>query len=156
MGILVKESLLSVYNVTVIDKNHDGIMALLFSSDVQTDFIVCVCYLPPFNSVRAEFSAHLTSLLYSNSNCNAIFLCGDFNARIGDVIDTTSIDDLQLPRQVIDMTRNSYCNVFIDFLKDCKLCILNGRITQGLNDYTFFSSRGKSVVDYFLTSYENI
>ena len=159
VGILVKKSILSLFKVKVIDKKYDGIMALHFNSDSFIDFIVCVCYLQPFSSVHAnstEFFVHLTSLLYSNNDCNVIFICGDFNARIGNTVDMISLDNTQLSRQVIDFTKNSYCDVFIDFLKDCNLCILNGRITQNLNDYTFFSSRRKSVVDYFLTPNENL
>ena len=117
-----------MFQVKVIDKKFDGIIALHFSSDTYIEFIVCVCYLPPFNSVHAnctEFFLHLSSLLYSNNNCNTIFLCGDFNSRIGDTNDTTLIHDIDLPRQVIDFTKNSYCDAFTDFLKDHNLCILN-------------------------------
>ena len=144
-GILVKHSFLLKFKPEVIDKDFDSIMALKFSSDYYVNFIVCVCYLPPVNSVHAnssEFFMHLTSL-YLKNECNNIFICGDFNARIGDSPDTTSLDDAQLHRQVIDLTKNSYCEIFTEFLKDCKLCMLNGRITQDLNDYTFFSTGGK-------------
>ena len=41
--------------------------------------------------------------IYVNSDCDAIFLCGDFNARIGSLNDTSEFDNITIPqRQVID------------------------------------------------------
>ena len=36
------------------------------------------------------------------------------------------------------------------------MCILNGRITPHFNNYTCISTKGRSVVDYFLTSHMSI
>ncbi len=42
----------------------------------------------------------------------------------------------------------------MDLLKDSKLCVLNGRVTPTLDDYTFISHLGKSVVDYIAVNHE--
>lgn len=37
---------------------------------------------------------------------------------------------------------------------DIKLCILNGHLKKEANDYTYISSRGRSVVEYILTPHD--
>ena len=53
---------------------------------------------------------------------------------------------------VIDTTTNSYCDILLEFLIDCNLCMLNGRL--GTHDFTHISTRGKSVVDYVFVPHE--
>ena len=53
---------------------------------------------------------------------------------------------------VIDTTTNSNCDILLDFLIDCNLCMLKGRL--GTNDFTHVSTRGKSVVDYVFDPHE--
>ncbi len=36
-----------------------------------------------------------------------------------------------------DTVKNSHGECFMDFLKDNKLCVLNGRVTPTLDDYTY-------------------
>ncbi len=50
----------------------------------------------------------------------------------------------------IDTVRNSHGECFKDFLKDSKLCVLNGRRNPRLDDYTFISH----VVDYIAVNHE--
>jgi hypothetical protein len=57
-------------------------------------------------------------------------------------------------RSVLDFTRNSYCNTFIEFLTGVN-CWLNGRVGND-NDFTCLSSKGQSIVDYCFVSYENL
>ena len=38
---------------------------------------------------QEEFLSHVLSNIYVNSDCDTIFLCGDFNARIGSVNDVS-------------------------------------------------------------------
>jgi len=53
---------------------------------------------------------------------------------------------------VIDYTENSNGDLFIEFLTDINFAILNGRI--GVNDFTYISPQGRSVVDYICVLYE--
>ena len=77
------------------------------------------------------------------------FLCGDFNARVGDESDfIEGVDDVPI-RHVIDNVSNAYGTLFGDFLTDCNLCMLNGRFKY--NDFTH-----KSVVDYAVVPHEQL
>ena len=83
-------------------------------------------------------------------------IAGDFNARIGlkqDYIE--QVDSIQ-KRLGIDTLCNAHCDVFLEFLKDTKLCTLNGRVTPEFDNYTCLNTRGKSVVDYILTNHKNV
>jgi hypothetical protein len=62
------------------------------------------------------------------------------------------VDDVSV-RSVLDFTRNSYCNTFIEFLTSINCCMLNGRVGNN-NDFTCVSSKGQSVIDYCIVSYE--
>ncbi len=78
-----------------------------------------------------------------------IIFCGDLNARIGKKLDTEVDIDMDLPQRVpLDHTENSHGKQFIEFLKNCKLCVLNGRFDCRNDNFTSVG-RGKSVVDYF-------
>ena len=92
------------------------------------------------------------SQLYINNDADAIFICGDLNARCGNGIDTL-LDDSDIPeRHVMDTcTVNLYGEKLIDFVRDMTLCIVNGRVSPEKDNYTSISNRGRSVVDYILT-----
>ena len=92
--------------------------------------------------------------LYSHIDCTII--CGDVNSRIGNEKDFIKDIDGIIERHVLDKVKNSYCDNFIDFLKDSKMCILNGRVTPNLDNFTCINARGKSVVDYMLIHQENL
>ena len=103
-----------------------------------------------------QFFANLLSIVYLASNTDLFVLCGDFNARIGTKIDFIKGIDNISPRKSIDQTVNGHGNVFIEFLLESKLCVLNGRVTPQSDDFTFVSTRGKSVVDFIAVPHENI
>ena len=66
------------------------------SFDINTPNILMACLLHDtpmkFNSQLGfsptEFFGHLMSQLYINNDADAIFICGDLNARCGNGIDT--------------------------------------------------------------------
>ncbi|CAC5378479.1 unnamed protein product [Mytilus coruscus] len=81
--------------------------------------------------------------VYMYQNIGKLYICGDFNARCGDMQDfIEGVDDVQI-RAVIDDVLNRNGEMLIEFLVDCNLCMLNGRI--GKQNYTNISSKGKSV-----------
>ena len=108
------------------------------------------CSIPELNKVTREGSISLAHML--NNDADAIFICGDLNARCGNGIDTLS-DDTDIPeRHVMDTcTVNLYGEKIIDFVRDMTLCIVNGRVSPEKDNYTSISNRGRSVVDYILT-----
>ena len=154
VGILVKNTILSLYSVSIIDKQVDGILAAEFKSKFsECNFIIFCCYLPPINSPWAEptkFFGHLLSQLYLHDKGDLILMCGDFNARIGKETDLANFD--HIPNRVaLDTCKNGYCDIFLDFLKDSKCCVLNGRFAK---DNFTSTHRGNAVVDYILTPHD--
>ena len=62
------------------------------------------------------FLSHVLSYIYINNECASVFVCGDFNARIGSLDDLTDFDDANiLKRRVLDKTINQHGHSFIDF-----------------------------------------
>ncbi|CAG2231287.1 unnamed protein product [Mytilus edulis] len=161
VALLVRNDVLSDYNVTKINDLVDGIIWIRFSERNNTEscFYICVVYLPPENSARSvnihEFLDSLTSDIYTIPNGSPFYLCGDWNSRVADIPDfITGIDNLP-ERQVIDFTHNTYGDILCDFLSNVNCCILNGRNSLH-NDFTYVSTRGASVVDYCIVPYEKL
>ena len=76
------------------------------------------------------------------------------NTRVGLNTDFIEGVDLVTPRNVIGYTENGHGDAFINFLCDAHFAKLNGRFKD--NDFTCISTKGKSVVDYICTPYEDI
>ena len=159
VGVLIKSSLFTVFNVKVIDKSLDGVLVLKLSL-IESEFSVTLfcCYLPPETSVRGRdsmsFFAHLTSLIYLCMDSDLLLLCGDFNARIGDESDVILSVDTVPGRQCIDSVKNGHGTALLEFLHDMKLCTLNGRLNPNCDNYTSISTRGSAVVDYIVTTHD--
>ena len=94
--------------------------------------------------------------MYLNSFAENIFLAGDFNARIGGRLDFIEYLDTINERCALDKTVNSYCDAFLEFIKDVKMCIVNGRVTPKYDNYTCVNRNGCSVVDYIITDYGSL
>ncbi len=157
---MVKSALLDEFRVKIIDKEIDGILGVELENKVSGFTIVLFCcYLPPENSVWGKdptsFFSHLITQLYMQQQADLIFLCGDLNGPISNMNDVNAeVDDVHLKRHVIDKVKAGHGQEIIDFVRDSKLAIVNGRITPEKDNYTFVSSRGRSVVDYFITPHD--
>ena len=161
VGILVRKELLNDFKVEITNSDVEGILWIKFTSkvDKEDSFYVCSIYLPPEFSSRAvnvnEFYDSLLSQIYTLPGGRMFYLCGDISSRVGENLDyIPSVDDLP-NRNIVDFNCNSYGEIFIDFLINCNLCILNDRNNVN-NDITFISTRGKSVFDYCLCDYEQL
>ena len=161
VGIFVRNQLLNTFTVSVLDDTVEDILwvKLIHRDNVPSDNIVlCVAYLPPSDSVRNNdpeaFYCSLLEQVYAFQNEDKLFVCGDFNSRVGDDSDyIEGVDDVR-PRDILDSTSNANGDPLIEFLVDCGLCMVNGRL--GTNNYTHVSHRGKSVVDYVFVPYEQL
>ena len=73
-------------------------------------------------------------------------------------MEDNSVDiDWNLPPQSnLDLITNGHDHKFIEFLKDNRAIICNGRITPEYNDYTFLSPQGNSVPDYLYTNIDHL
>ena len=160
VAILVSNKLLSNFVVSRLDCLCDGLIGIrLMSRNVNQSILVLSCYLPPEGSPWANttlFFSNLTKQVYEMKEDDMIILAGDFNARIGGNEDFIGTLDNVNPRVIIDTRTNSYGDILLDFLKDCKLCICNGRITPESDNFTCSNSKGQSVVDYVITTQDNL
>ncbi len=162
VGFLIKNTVLSDYTFSIVDKTYDGIMVIdLTHKIIGTKLLFASCYLPPENSPYGRnatgFLNHLSSICYSQSNVyDRLYFCGDLNARVGDLQDCTPDIDIELPkRSCIDTIENNHGKSLIEFLNDNKLCILNGRFDPTKDNYTYVSGNGSSVVDYIICPHDN-
>ena len=93
--------------------------------------------------------------IYEYQWFGTIYVCGDFNSRIGESPDfIEGIDDVP-NRNIIDYTSNDYGAVLLEFLINSNFCVLNGR-NYIKNDFTCIRPQGCSVVDYCLVSHTDL
>ena len=148
------------YSFEIIDKSLDEILCIkLTSKSTDYSLLLLICYLPPENSVwgrnSQQFLSHVLSYIYINNECASVFVCGDFNARIGSLDDLTYFDDVNIiKRHVLDKPINQHGHSFIDILNEAKLCILNSRFNETENNFTSVSTPGKAVVDYICVPHD--
>jgi hypothetical protein len=131
VGVLIKHTLLETYDIKVVDREKDGILALVFTDKQTLHSFVCVCtYLTPENSVwgrdASSFYNHLLQLVYMYSDVDAFFMLGDLNSRIGSKVDFNADFDSIVDRVPIDLTKNLHGEALIEFLLNSKMCVLNG------------------------------
>ena len=98
-----------------------------------------------------NFFGHLIAQLYMHSYADSVYLCGDFKVRTGSLVDTAAEDSDVLPRISLDKERNNTGEKLVEFVKDMNLALVNGRLPPDFDDFTSISSRGRSIVDYFIT-----
>lgn len=161
IAILVKKHILNSYKFIEIDKQIDGIfIAKLINIASGYCIIIIACYLPPERSVwgrnASGFFEHILNYVYLVAECDALFLMGDINARIGSKQDFIQEVDQVKNRIVLDKTVNKHGEVFHEFLLDAKMCLVNSRVTPDFDNYTCVSSKGRSVVDYIAVPMNNI
>lgn len=115
-------------------------------------------YLPPENSPwgrdATAFFFHLLTQVYLHCETDALILYGDLNSRIGSIQENNDCFDNIQHRTSIDKTCNQHGKSFLEFLNDSRCCILNGRFGKE-SEYTFYSTRGHSVVDYISLPLDN-
>lgn len=87
------------------------------------NFCLAVCYLPPATFSRGdislEFFDHLKAKVYEYQYLCTFFVCGDFNARCGDIWDLWSNTPTTISPRIItnDNQPNSHSRSLLDFLK---------------------------------------
>ena len=136
------------------------------------DWAIVFVYNPPkyseytsdkWDSVLSETINELSDSFREN-----IIVCGDFNARCGqlnelnewseDKFENSSFGQVQaMQRKSKDKLVNAYGKKMVSFCKDNNLVILNGRtVGDPEGDYTFIGSQGVSVIDVALTFEPNL
>ena len=161
VGILAANYLFSEFDIFVLDKQFDGMLTLsLCHKETEYKFILVTAYLPPDNSLYGRdatgFFSHLINLIYMHTDYDAIYIAGDLNGRIGNKSDFIEcVDDIP-KRTAIDIDFKGHGEAILDFCFESKFCVVNGRIDPVNDNFTFISSKGSAVVDYFLTSHDHL
>ena len=143
---------------------------------LDEDVFMCIVYIPPENSsyykVRNQDTlAYINEDLAKYTTLGKIILAGDFNARSNvknDFIRNDNGDDIDTFHYIADkeiLTRNSQdmadaCSrgrKLIDMCISARLRIANGRcMGDSLGQFTCHKYGGSSVIDYLITSEENL
>ena len=162
VGILLHDRITRNYSYDVVDMSHEGILwiRLKHKHEPDIEFYICACYLPPETSSRGDiqesFFISLLTEIYVLSGNSPIIILGDFNKRLGNKQDVDYNIDSDVPvRSCVDETAKN-ADTFTDFLRDSRFCVLNGRFDPLLDNYTCFTNRGQSVVDYICTGYDTL
>ena len=138
-------------------------MTLILKNNLN-DFTlgVLALYLPPDNYIYGRdsegFFTNASALYEDLSGCDLVVGGGDLNARTKDIIDfDPDVDGDIIPkRHNPDRTKNKHADDFILFLKENRLVILNARVTNHRNNFTFVSPLGCSVPDYLFTPVKSL
>ena len=141
---------------------QEGILGLkLKCKESDTLIGLLANYLPPDSYLYGKDPEGFfleNSLIYSDLlDCDLVVGGGDLNSRTRgekDYIDF--IDGNTAVRINPDQEKNSHGNFFLQFLKDNRALICNGRVTPEFNDFTFLSPRGRSVPDYIYCPADHI
>ena len=148
--LLLNHSIVAVYR-----GNSDGILAVkLKNNDCDALIGIIVNYLPPdtyhYGRDPEGYFADNAVIWSDLSDCDLVVAGGDLNSRTKKELDYLPEIDGKLvtPRSNPDHVKNSHGGFFLQFLKDNRALICNGRITPELNDFTFLGARGRSVPDY--------
>ena len=155
VGVLIRDNILTEYDVTIIDECFEGIlgMSLKHKSSEYSLNLFC-CYLAPENSHWGRnaigFYAHLLNQIYLDNDVDDCIICGDLSSRVGDLLDyILDVDEINA-RKTVDKVVNHHGQSLIEFLLESKYVMLNGRINEENIAATCVTARGSSMVDYVL------
>ncbi len=59
-------------------------------------------------------------------------------------------------KKIIDFNINPHGEVFLDFLLESKMCVINGRVCPENDNFTCVHTTGSSVVDFICTLHDNV
>lgn len=159
VAILIKNEVFENYSVKTEVMDVDGMLSVVLTHK-HTEYVsvIIVNYLPPCGSSFGKdpdgFFNKLLIKTYEHYEADVLFMCGDFNARIGDLQDVSEgNENYTIPvRASVDKVVNSHGRCLLDFLNDSMCCVLNGRLN--LPSYTCHVQSGSSTVDYGIAPYD--
>ena len=163
IAIAIHSTVLEYHTILGVYNGVDGQLAVKMQCNKsETKIGVLGLYLSPdsyrYGQDSEGFFDQASVLWEELSDCDLKIGGGDINARTRDMVDyIPEIDGGFIPkRNNPDKNKNAHADSFITFLKDNRAIILNGRITPEYDNYTFVSTRGCSVPDYFFCPVENM
>ena len=161
IGLLIRTSLFNTCSIERCCEIDDYVLGILIKNYQSGHSMLVMCvYLPPEDSRYGQNNELILNLisyeLFNNEDVDDIYICGDFNARIGKLND--SVMNSTVPMcTVLDDTINLQGQKLVNFCNDVNCCVVNGRVTTDQDDFTSLTSyKGKAVVDYHITRCENL
>ena len=155
VAIALNNRLLLTHKIEKVYKDLDGLLGLkLVCNEMDTSLGFIANYLPPdtyhYGQDPEGYFSNLSVLWSELSECDLLVAGGDLNSRTSCEPDFLGdIDgDIVTLRSNPDTSKNAHGEYFLQFLKDNRAIICNGRVTPDFNDYTFLSTSGCSVPDY--------
>ena len=182
IGVLIKSSLETSGTVKIIKNSDFSIWIKIKQSDKIDSFLGAV-YIPPLDSsstVSSFINNNAFNLIQEEisnfSQKGNVAICGDFNARTGnladhveipgsdafDLIPFGSIDTFPAhDRHSDDVKTNKYGKDLIELCKSSNMRIMNGYFQNDKNTgaFTCYTPRGKSLIDYLICDvsfYQNL
>ena len=136
-------------------------------TSTEKNVFLCATYIPPIESPYFKDDMFFTleeDITYFQAS-GQIIVCGDLNARTGQVADTLNPQGdkhlpgignipspLRSPRLNYDKATNNHGSQLLQLCRSLGLYIVNGRFRgDSYGRYTHSSSKGNSTVDYFIT-----
>ena len=172
IAVLVKETLRNACKFEpVSDSDVVWVQVQKDITKLNNDLYLAFVYLPPCNSTYAKaYGKYIVQKLEKQIEgflCKGkVIICGDFNARVGDLIDAINEEERHLPLpydgsyefimpriSCDNKTTNHYGKWLIDLCSDNQMYNVNGRTLGDLaGKFTRHTPRGSSVIDYFISS----
>ena len=163
IAIAIHSTLLECHTILSVLQGIDGQLAIKMKCNRSEITIgILGLYLSPdsyrYGQDSENFFNQASALWQEITDCDLTIGGGDINARTRDMVDyIPEVDGQIIPKRLNpDKNKNAHADSFITFLKDNRSIILNGRITPEYNNYTFISTRGCSVPDYFFCPVDNL
>ena len=136
-------------------------------TSTEKNVFLCATYIPPIESpyFKEDMFSTLEEDITHFQASGQIIVCGDLNARTGQVADTLNPQGdkhlpgignipspLRPPRLNYDKATNNHGAELLQLCRSLGLYIVNGRFRgDSYGRYTHGSSKGNSTVDYFIT-----
>ena len=162
IAIAIHNTVLDCHNLLSVFKGIDGQIGIKIQcKETEVKIGILGLYLSPdsyrYGQDAEGFFNQASAMWQDLSDCDLIIGAGDINARTKELVDyIPDIDGKDIPPRVNpDQSKNAHADNFLTFLKDNHSVILNGRVTPEHNNYTFVSTRGCSVPDYFFCPIDN-
>lgn len=161
--------------IDVIKEIKSGIVLIKLRKEFffkDEDIYICFVYIPHekssyYNVHDCDFFETIDNIVLEYKEKGNVFVCGDFNSRVGLLNDLLDFDNLDryigsvrhdeiptIPKRCsMDKTVNNFGKKFIQTCYNTELTLFNGRLGNDPNGkFTFCTSNGRSVNDYLLVS----
>lgn len=155
MVVLVSRSEFNFHSV--IHRSNNTLLIHISCRFTHRHFLVGNVYIPPTSvndNLLYDFIDQLELFIEEYPDAEYV-IGGDFNARVGTLGTLPAELDCVLPvaRSSCDVTIDSRGETLVDFMLECDMLLLNGRVEGDMEgSFIFVSGTGKSVIDLIFAS----